>query len=151
MLCRIFAAAFVSDVREPAERARKERKVSGLLPLAMLPEDEKRSSPVKGASIPQLALSLGSVDFTIDYFMLFTHADADRSSERPLAAPPKTISSSIGSISKAQALATAKMHLVDDDELYDEDQLFAKQSSLLSPHKQNTTRIMGADEDEFDF
>lgn len=50
----------MSDVGESAERARRERKVAGLLPLAMLPEDEKKSSPAKGATLPQLALSLGS-------------------------------------------------------------------------------------------
>ena len=56
---RCFSTAFVSSVNDPVERARKERKIANLLPLAILPDEEKKGSPSKGIKSPQLALSIG--------------------------------------------------------------------------------------------
>lgn len=75
ILSRIFASALVSGVSEPAERARRERKVAGLLPLAMLPEEEKKSSPAKGATIPQLSLSLGTLPLPTSVIFLFMRSE----------------------------------------------------------------------------
>lgn len=87
----------------------------------------------------------------IDY-PLFNTADAELSSSRPVvASASKAVSSSLGPVPKAQALAATRLHLVDEDELYDEDQLFAKQASLLSPKKDTAAKVTAAEDDEFDF
>ena len=59
--------------------------------------------------------------------------------------------SSTGSLPKVKSLVASKLSLVDDDELYDEDQLYAQESSRLAKKIEGTSRNTVAEDDEFDF